>query len=360
MKSLQKIRVFLFPSSNKNNKYIELFVNSIKNYNDEVDVVSVRKDFLLNVLLKLPPFKFGRYKNIIHIHWPTVFYGSRFWLKSIFLLCVNTILLFILKNIFGFKIVMTTHNFFAHDYPNPKIDKVGTWLVQALADVFIVQQQVTLREYKEKFPDKSVFFIPHGNYIGAYGPKKEAANDLKRSLGFANGDRIILSFGAIAPYKVNEKIISAVANLKNEPNSYKLLIVGKGDVKYVKRLREFSKGLGVDSKIENKFINDADVPKYFSIADYSIFYYDQSEMTSGGIILSLSYGIPVITRNIPASEIVTGSNGFVFNNDEELLDILRKINQSSPVFNQRDIINSVTGNEWYFVANELISVYRKI
>jgi glycosyltransferase involved in cell wall biosynthesis len=254
--------------------------------------------------------------------------------------------------------VWTVHNFYAHDYPHPLIDRLGTFLVRTLADEIIVQQEKTLSDWKTRYPSKSITHIPHGNYIGAYGPMVNRDHKLRMSLGFSESDIVLISFGAIAPYKCNEKIIKAFHTAKKKQPLLKLLIMGKGNSKYVESLISSVAGeQGII--IRNTFIPDEEMPKYLSIADYSIFYYDDSEMTSGGLILSLSYGIPVIIRNIPASEAVNRANGHVFGSDQELVEILQNLKKPLNPTLVRDTIETVLQYGWDDIADKLIGLYSR-
>ena len=148
----KNIKIFMFPSSNRNNKYIELFRNSVEEASQNVEFLSVPKDFLFRIIPMLFSANLFRSKRIIHIHWPTVMYGSRFFVKSIFLLSVNFFLLLFLKYFLGFKIVWTVHNFHAHDYPHPGVDKVGQRGICWLSDALIVQQKITRENFQNKCP----------------------------------------------------------------------------------------------------------------------------------------------------------------------------------------------------------------
>lgn len=304
---MKKIHLLFIPQSNKNNKYIELLLNNLP-----FDSKFVRGDI-----------------NIIHIHWSTALYGSKYALKSIYLIIKSLFIYVYLKLKYNVKIVWTLHNNFAHDYPHPWIDAIGRKLLRRFADKIIVQQKIT----------KGDVYIPHVNYIDAYGPKIPRDQELRRSLGVKDGEILLLSLGAQAPYKMNEKIIEAVLKTKN----IKLLIIGKGKTDYVENEKII---------VKNEYVKDADIPRYLSIADYSVFYYDASEMTSGGMILSLSYGLPVITRNIAAAEIITSENGLVYRSFDELVSILQTL---KPDF--YDTIKSVQDQSPAAITKALISLY---
>lgn len=355
---MKPINIFLLPSGNRNNKYIELLTNAIRASSPDIHVIALQNDRLPDIFSKLrrPEVRDG--KNIIHVHWSTVLYGSKYAVKSIFLIVRNAAILFILKTVYGFKVVSTAHNFFAHDYPHPFIDAIGRSMLRSFSDCITVHEESTANMYKVHFPRKRIEHVPHGNYVGAYGDLMPRNRDLRASLGFSDEDIVLLSLGAIAPYKRNEEIIDAVRAARVGMPTLKLLIVGKGKPEYVNTLVSRA---SADSGIivKNMFVPDAEIPRYFSIADQSIFYYDRSEMTSGGIILSLSYGVPVITRNIPASEIIDGKNGHVFTDRRELEDILKRI-ESFKTAPAHDIINNIRKFDWSHSAAKLRDIYQNI
>lgn len=353
------INIFILPSKNKNNKYIELLINSFKNNNLNMQIFDLKKDTICYILYLICFKKIPKARNIIHIQWSTVLYGSRFVLKSTLMLFVNVIILLVAKKILKVKIVWTVHNFFAHDYPHPFIDKLGRKWLRTISDSIIVQQVSTLSDYINKYPSKNIRYVPPGNYIDAYGPIESRNNVFRRSFGFADNDLVLISLGAIAPYKLNENIIRSVIYLRKKFPRLKLLIVGKGKDEYIEKLRKMTMGdNGVI--IKNLFVPDIEIPKYFSISDYSIFYYDTSEMTSGGIILSLSYGIPVLSRAIPGAEMVRGDSGFTFHNEEGLKIILVDILSRFENKTSDDIINIVRQFDWNLIATDLARIYRCI
>ncbi len=359
MNDRQPTNLFVLPSKNKNNKYIELLIKSLRQENSGINFVDLPNDSLFGIFGFIKSGQYKNHKNIVHIQWPTILYGSRFFLKSIFLLKLNILTIWILKRFFDFKFAWTVHNFYAHDYPHYFIDALGQKFVHLISDVIIVQQETTLTEYKEKFPSKKIEYVPHGNYVGEYGPKIDRDQSLRQKLGFGSSDVVLVSLGAIAPYKLNERIIKTfVAAQKSRPD-LKLLITGKGKPAYVEKLRVLTAGIP-EIVIQNEFIPDSEIPKYLSIADYSVFYYDSSEMTSGGLILSLSYGVPAIIRKIPAAEIVGDKNGFVFSTDEEFLKILEDLKSPTKAIDSHVIIENIKNQSWSNSAKKLIKIYGQL
>jgi len=353
------MNIFILPSKNKNNKYIDLLLNSLVSEGSDLVLHKLEKDTVWNVFKIVTFGKIKKTKNIVHIQWSTILYGSKYLLKSIISLLFNILLFIILKLFFNTKVVWTIHNFHAHDYSHPTMDRFGRKCLFTISDLIIVQQKITFKDFSNKYPDKKIQYLPHGNYIGEYGSQKEIDLTMRRSLGFGDNDIVLLSLGVIAPYKRNEDIINAVTEARKNSPEIKLLIIGKGKENYVNKLKDIA-GLGDGIIIKNYFVPDLEIPTYFSVSNYSIFYYDDSEMTSGGIVLSLSYGLPVISRNIPGSEIVTGNSGYVFSNFNELISVLKRLPNKFENTSPDDIIDSVRQYEWNSIASELINKYKSI
>jgi glycosyltransferase involved in cell wall biosynthesis len=352
------VNLFLLPSANRNNKYMELLTTALRQY-PHIHQIPLKSDTLWSVWCFLKENTGEGRKNVIHIQWSTVLYGSRFAVKSLAGLIINGCLLVVLKTAYHCKVVWTVHNTRAHDYPHPSVDTIGRWVVRLLADCIIVQQKITQEFYQQRYPKKTIYYIHHGNYIRAYGHQVSRDNELRRVFGFGAKDVVLLSLGAIAPYKRNADIIDAVVAAQQSRPDLKLLIAGKGPVTHVETLKsQVPPGAGI--VIANTFVEDAEIPRYLAMADYAVFYYDESEMTSGAMILALSYGLPVIARAIPATEVVHQGNGYVFHTKEELGELLRGLAASNSPEMRSAIIADIEGSDWTSAAARLVRIYEQL
>ncbi len=345
--------VYVLPGKNTNNTYIELFKRSIKTASPELTLVDLPTDDLWYVVRSV--WRTARAKHIVHIHWPTILYGSAFTVKSLYLLVRNGILLALLKGVLRVRVVWTVHNAFAHDYPHPWIDRIGTALVRSCADVILLQQRCTKSAYERFFPRKRLEYLPHGSYEGVYGPRQERRLEWRERLGFLADDIVLLSLGVIAPYKRNEEIIRAV--LEQSHPRVRLLIAGKGDKTYIDRLKALAGG-SQRIHIQDEFIPNEEIATYLANTDYAVFFYDDSEMTSGGMVLALSYGVPVLTRQIPAAELITEKNGKVFRSRSELVTLLDGLTKHA--YTADSVQNTVRGTEWSTVGKQLIRIYQSL
>ncbi len=343
--------LFLLPGKDKNNKYFELFEKSMSEFSHKVQFNNSYMDLLSLVRAR----GYVDYKNkTLVIFWSTILYGSAYSLRSLYLLVRNACLLLYLKEFYQFKISWIINNNYAHDYPHPVIDRLGRWMLSKFTSRFVVQQKSTEKVFVEKYPSKRIIFSPHPNYIDAYGPAiLKDTDELRKSFGYQKDDLILASFGAIRPYKKLENIIRAFLEASKTHPRLKLLIAGKGNEQYVTHLQKISSG-NQNIRILNQYIADVDIPNYLAIADYSIFYFDGSELTSGAVMLSLSYGVPVICRNIPAAEVVIATDtGFTFTTDVEFVRLLAGL----CVFNRKstqEIIDEVSSLTWSKNAQKML------
>lgn len=349
-----KIVIYPFPATDKNNPFLDLFYAEVNlkfrpGFNFEV-----KKRSLSQLLKEAPDGK--QQKNIIHMHWSVQLYGSRFIPKSLYLMVVNFYRLFVLKKKHAFKIVWTMHNYKSHDYPYPLVDWIGRKILFYLADCIIIQQEATQKVLANKYKEKHIIFIPLGNYISIYGEASKSRSEMRKEFCFSDNDLVLLSFGTVRPYKKNDEVIKIFKRNENDISSkIKLVIIGSATDAHARYIGTL---INRDRQIifRNRFAKDSEVADLFQMVDYSIFWFDDSVLTSSGVVLSLSYGVPVIARNIPAAEMVRDpQNGFLFDNAAGLLKVLKVLpNIEKP--NKERVINAVIGNTWPAVAEKFMSM----
>ncbi|HVV15533.1 MAG TPA: glycosyltransferase [Candidatus Paceibacterota bacterium] len=354
---MAEIEVFSMPYNARGNPYFLLWRRALEAHRGEAVLREVPRQSVFLLLLQHP---WTSPRRILCIHWPTVLYGSRYALRSILRLCVNIPTLFALKALFGFKIVWVLHNAREHDYPHPRIDRLGRFLVALAADGLVAQQASTAKTCEILYPRKKVAYIPHSNYGSFFGPLAQRDPALRERLGFASGDIVLAALGAVRPYKKIERIFEAMraAGADLDPR-IRLWIAGGGDEGYLQKL----KALAADvpgTVFGDAFIPDDRMASYAACADYAVFYFDDSELTSGSIQLSLSLGLPVIARDIPGAEQVRhGRNGYVFRDVQDLGALLRAL-PGLPVPSQEAVAASIAPHTWESAAQKHIALWKAL
>ncbi len=302
--------------------------------------------------------RFPHARHVVHIHWSSILHGSRFLPEALFWAMVHFGYLSMGKYLWGIRICWTMHDRSRHDSPHPSFDRFIWRLLWWLSDGIIVHQAAFAHTLQQQYPRKNIFHIPHGNYVNAYGPR-QTNSDFRRSMGFMANDIVLLTLGLVKPYKGVEHLITAMRIACSEqPCKTKLLIAGLAEPSYALSLQ---RQIGQDPNITFRsiFVPDEQIPDYLAAADYSLFWYEDSILTSGGVILSLSYGVPVIMRDIPAAEIVRPENGLVYHTLDELVDILKHLSQARKP-TMENVVSSVASFDWLTIAAKTIAVYSAI
>ena len=157
---------------------------------------------------------------------------------------------------------------------------------------------------------------PHAKYIRHEHPlydhfgKKLSQEEAKKKLNIPEGKKVILFFGFIRDYKGLDLLISA---MKDTPDDYYLVIAGEvyGDfTKYQQLIDEQQ----LQNKIQTnvRYIDDGEVPLFFSAADVCVLPY-RSATQSGITSIAYHFDLPVIATDVGGlkESIHDNSTGFI-------------------------------------------------
>jgi glycosyltransferase involved in cell wall biosynthesis len=180
--------------------------------------------------------------------------------------------------------------------------------------------------------------IPHGHFL-ELNKNQIDKTKAKEELQLDTTQVYLLFFGQIKAVKGLSFLIEAMALL---PEKFHLIIAGKpqystSDIEH--RIKE----LNIESRItrEFRYITNAERNVYFSAADAAILPYTKIYQ-SGVLLMSMSYGLPCVTSDLPAfKEIISsGVNGVLFQS-ENATDLAEKI---KALFYNQDAVNSIEKN----------------
>jgi D-inositol-3-phosphate glycosyltransferase len=220
----------------------------------------------------------------------------------------------------GKKIVFTAHNVNAgkRDSNDSLLNRLTLRIQYRLVDHIFVHTEQMKIELFENFGVRAeaVTVIPYG-INNAIPCTDLTASDAKRRLGIKDGERTILFFGNIGPYKGLEYLVAAFQSIVARNGEYRLIIAGKhrgGAEKYANDIREATihdveRGR-VIQRIEH--IPDEETELYFKAADVLVLPYTYI-FQSGVLFLGYSFGLPVIATDVGSlrEDIVEGETGFL-------------------------------------------------
>jgi glycosyltransferase involved in cell wall biosynthesis len=291
-----------------------------------------------------------------------------------FLLLDRTLLNLFYK-LLGKKLVFTAHNVDEkeRDGGNNVVNRLSLRILYILMDHIFVHtakmKTQLVREFSIK--ESKITVIPFG--INNTIPKSDLTkSEARAKLQLNNHEKVLLFFGNIAPYKGLEYVIYAMDRLRNEDDSFRLLIAGQ-----IKNCQTYWEGIEdiieshhlsqyVVKKIE--YIPDDEVEVFFRSSDVLMLPY-KFIYQSGVLFLSYSFGLPVIATDVGSlrEDIIEGTTGFICK-PEDPQELSEKISLyfESELFrnleaNRKTIMEYANGRySWGKVAEITCGIYEKL
>jgi len=293
--------------------------------------------------------------RILHLHWISNFYrGRRPYLRL--LKFASQILT---AKILGYRIIWTAHNIMPHQRTHTVIDMAGRILITRVADAIIshcdyAKTQIANR-YRRK---KRVYVIAHGSYIGMYD-NLATRREARKKLHIDENTFVFLCFGKLLAYKRVDYLIETFIRLGDERAI--LLIAGQGTEKEIQRLNEIRNG---DDRIrlDIGFIPDNEVQYYFNAADVLVTPFSEI-LTSGSILLSLSFGLPVIAPDQGCLTELIGSNkGILYPRDDPqgLLNAMQSIQRSNRKKMAQAAYSCAETLDWQKIGRATFDLYSEL
>lgn len=230
--------------------------------------------------------------DILHLHWLSPYTRGRnrltYALYSL-KLCLDACLV----RGFGTKLVWTIHNRLSHDAKFPRQERILRRAVAAIANVNIAHSThgAGMLAKDLAVDRREITVIPHGHYRGVYGLRISRSVARER-LKLPDQGCVFLHLGMIRPYKGLEDLIESWTS-SSQLAGHTLLIAGEPmDAGYERELVS-ARANCTSIRFEFRRIADEEISLYFSAADAVVLPF-RRVLTSGSLLLAMSYGCPVI------------------------------------------------------------------
>lgn len=178
--------------------------------------------------------------------------------------------------------------------------------IYAAADAVVVHSEYArARVLRELGPHPRVLVARHGNYIDAYPQDVRPREEIRRLLGIAPRAYTYLLFGQVARYKRVPEAIRAFRRAATD--DARLLVVGRMVDRNATLAGEIATAREGDPRVEVRYgaVHANEVAFYHQAADAAVLPY-QELLSSGALLLALSFGLPVIVpADGSASEIAS-------------------------------------------------------
>ena len=313
--------------------------------------------------IKLIRYALTSRPRIFHILWNNKFpYFDR------------TILMLYYK-LLGKKIAFTVHNVNAgtRDENDTFLNRLTLRTQYRLTDHLFVHTDKMKIELNQEFgvPGSQVTVIPFGINNSVPNTSLTSAG-AKRRLGIEAGQKTMLFFGHIAPYKGLEYLVAAFREILSRNQEYRLIIAGRPkscDEYWAAVQASFSEELQAGKiLLKAEHIPDEETEIYFKAADVLVLPYTHVYQ-SGVLFLGHSFGLPVLAADVGSlkEEIVEGKTGFVFH-PRDTADLARVIERyfASELFanlnSKRKSIreDAEASHSWEIVGKATVDVYEGI
>lgn len=273
----------------------------------------------------------------------------------------------------GKRVVLTAHNVNAgrRDAKDTLLNRLTLKVQYALSDHIFVHTEKMKQELVADFwtRPQAVTVIPFGINNSVPDTALTPAQARAR-LGIAPGEKTLLFFGNIAPYKGLEYLVAAFRQVAVDGSDYRLIVAGRpksGSSPYWEDVRAAigDNPAGARMLLKTEYIPDEDTEVYFKAADVLALPYT-AIFQSGVLFLAYSFGLPVLAADVGSlrEDVVEGRTGFVFKPNDSV-DLARAIETyfGSDLFadlhNRRDEIRKYANarHSWESIAELTRNVY---
>lgn len=335
--SVSNLRLVFFPDYRSSNDYTDLLYHSVSERGGQVEAATTIAD--LEALSILP----GR-ENVVHLHWiQAVFKGCRADCQSgqagSFLELLNK-----LQNK-GFKIYWTVHNRLSHDGQNPGFEVEFRKRLAAQVDRIYLHHPLAIALLDWLDCRDKVYLVEHGSYARPAFVDDEPQLS-RRMMGVKPQGLVVCHLGLIRDYKGLEDTLPVMLECLQAETDAQFVIAGRIVGTSLQKWLQKHKGPGLQIKGER--LNEEELERYMHVSDFGFLSY-RDILTSGSLFHWFSCGRPVIAPakgTIPAY-VVDGWNGFLYSDEQELRDVIRRAASLTAAQRQQLGANALT------VANTL-------
>jgi glycosyltransferase involved in cell wall biosynthesis len=351
------MQVLMMPDYRADNPYQTLLSEALQQEGVTVQFpIGYRRIFPIYRAIKTSPEAIAT----LHLHWLDQYLkGNNFFVKLVY--CIKFLIDILLTRWAGVRVVWTIHNVVSHSAKFPRLELWTQQLLVKLIDYAIVHHTTAVHETCQcyKLPSAKVAVIPHGHYREVYQP---AIDPLiaRQKLGLPESGRIYLNLGMLKPYKGIERLLQLWKEQQAILADNTLLVVGKAlEDCYGQGLIEQSSGTE-NIILQNTFIEDDQIHLYFSAADVVILPFERI-LTSGSLILAMSYGKPIIAPRLSSIPEAIGAADWLLYDPKEKHGLLHAIKESTQI--DLEALGQLTSEmcdrlDWGAIAQKTLQIYQ--
>ena len=308
----------------------------------------------------LQMFRNARGSDVLHLHWvqdlmaTEVRWSARFVIRYI----LFWIDLFMIR-ISGRRLVWTLHNTYSHNCRHRILERFAKRKLAKACDALVLHSASQALQVSQFLgvPGERFTIIPHGRFDTAYGELSDP-QESRKVLNIREEEKVGLHFGTIKPYKGVAKLLEVWGEAEHGMD--KLFLVGRIQDKAVKGKIATGKFSGV--AIEDRFVDNEELLRYLAACDVVVLPF-RDVLTSGSLVLAMSYSLPIITPRTPFSQDYLGQaypGLYDPKSADGLSTALQEFSRQSPQQKNNFVTQADNSMEWEQIGQKTAEVYRSI
>lgn len=261
--------------------------------------------------------------HTFHVHWLNFVFSDDMTVEAAQEACDSFLAKIELFKSFGGSVMWTIHNVISHDALHHDVEIDLSTRLAELVDTLHFHSAGSVAEVAKAFPidPQKVRIARHGNYLGAYPDliSREVARDY---LQISPDDDVILFNGQVRKYKGIDTLLQVFRRIVAGRPSALLIIAGAAREDPLANLdHPLSELERSRIRYVDRFIDDAELQVYLRAADFAVYPY-RNILTSGSLMLALTFGLPVVIPEVAMTREVLqhGNAGLTYDGSEQGLE----------------------------------------
>jgi len=353
----QGLRVLMVPDFRRDNPYQTLLSKALEKK-------GIAVDFHQGYRRVLPVFRATRENShsfdLVHLHWISPYLkGEQIFVKGVY--AVKFLIDIALTRLSGLQIVWTVHNRVSHNTRFPGLELWTRRVLAKLVNKIIVHNHSSLAAIAQdyQFHPSKAMVIPHGHYREIYGPSIDQVA-ARQELGLPLDAKIYLNLGMLRPYKGLERLITLWQREKHSLGGGLLFIAGKPIDKAYGFQLAAQIAQTQEIKLYPEFIESGRISLFFSAADVVVLPFT-NVLTSGSLILAMSYAKPIIAPRLGGVAETIGRADQLLYDPEDKQGLLRALKKSTHT-NLEQISQLVENicqkHTWEHIGEKTLKLYK--
>ena len=176
--------------------------------------------------------------------------------------------------------------------------------------------------------------------------------EIKKKYGYSTIDKVLLFIGRLTKEKQPIRMIEILSEIRQKDQSYKLLMVGTGELKAA--VEEKIKELALENNVQLiERIPNSDIWELYRFADAFV-NLNQQEIFGMAILEAMYYGCKVVAQKAPGPDFIieNGRSGWLVDSNQEAVEKITDVNPLSENAHNRIIKEFL----WKSTANKIFSL----